>query len=367
MTGGVIVVLVGFVLWQDGKLPELFATSAVERPVEETPEPVPVKAVAQEVAAPVETIPEPEPEPEVKIVQVEEPAESSPETPLSDSGNESAAVPTEEMIRAQLRERFQAPDTGSEITVRMAVGTTRTGIMTALTEDSVTLQIGKMSLTYKSSALHKKTRYILFADDYADARLGEHMRKLQLQRHLQHAESRQDDAQKHIPEVKHEGRIAVLSKVAKKSDRDVKEEEKVGKKTGETRTITTTTKTRSETPKLTVTIYNPTTHQDTYTLEWYCFAKPSHGDRITARDRGTEKITVGSRKRVRHDIIAKAMVTRETTVDRENANGHSQDPYVSETGEECAGYLVLLKHGDIILDRKASSKKYLTNEWLARL
>ena len=39
---------------------------------------------------------------------------------------------------------------------------------------------------------------------------------------------------------------------------------------------------------------------------------------------------------------------------------------VSEKGGKAGGWLVLLKHGDTILDKKASSKTYLSENWMAQ-
>jgi hypothetical protein len=129
----------------------------------------------------------------------------------------------------------------------------------------------------------------------------------------------------------------------------------------------TCTKTKSETPTLAVTISNTTTHPDTYRLEWYSYAKLPTGDRIITNDSGSENITVGARNSCKEFITPTTMTLTETTVEQEFDDGGTSDPRITETGRINAGYLVLLKHGDTILDKKASSKNYLADEWLARL
>jgi hypothetical protein len=168
-------------------------------------------------------------------------------------------------------------------------------------------------------------------------------------------------------DITHVGRISVICKVEKKCDRKMEEKEIENKNTHRTVIVRTFTKTKSKTPTLAVTIYNRTTHPDTYMLEWYSFAKLPTGDQINTNDSGSENITVGVRNQCKESITPKTMVLTETTIERENENGGTSDPKVTEKGRINAGYLVLLKHGDTILDRKASCKKYLTDQWLAGL
>ena len=175
----------------------------------------------------------------------------------------------------------------------------------------------------------------------------------------QNLEPRQD--------ITHAGRLSVICKVEKDSDRNEEETERPNRITGDIVIITTCTKTKSETPALAVTISNNTTHPDAFTLEWYSYATLPGGKNIITNDSGSENITVAARGRCKESITPRTMTLTETTVEIEYANGDVSDPKITETGRIYAGYLMLLKHGDTILDKKASSKNYLTDQWIAGL
>jgi hypothetical protein len=265
-----------------------------------------------------------------------------------------------ERQKAEIAPTFKAPQLGSEISITLAAGQARTGILMKLTDTNVSIMTDAGSVVYKKTALHDSARAQLFSEDYADAEALKRTREYKQKLHIENIKEEQAGV--------HDGRISVSAKVEKESDKEVEEDEKDNEKTGNTTTTTTTTKTRTETQKFTSTISNNTTHPDTYTVEWYVYAKTLIAERSSLHDSGSEKISVGARKRERLDISAKPCTTTEVTVDRTSSNSsNSNDPKITKSGSESAGYLVLLKFGDTILDKKASSKSYLTNEWIEKL
>jgi hypothetical protein len=265
-----------------------------------------------------------------------------------------------EQQKAELIPAFKAPQLGSELTLRLAAGQTRTGILMKLTDHDVSLMTDAGSVTYKKTALHESSRAQLFADDFAHIQALERTRAYKQKLHTEHLEKQQTGI--------HDGRISITSKVEKDSEKEVEEDEKENENTGDTLTTTTTTKTRTEIQKLAVTLSNNTTHPDIYTLEWYFYAKSLVAEQTSLHDSGTEKISVGAKQRERFDITSKTYTTTEVTVDRESSNsGNTKDPSVTHSGTENAGYLVLLKYGDEILDKKSSSKSFLTDEWINTL
>jgi hypothetical protein len=282
-----------------------------------------------------------------------------------------------EQQKAEFVPTFVAPELGAEVSIKLAAGQTRKGILMKLTASELSLLADTGStVTYRRTALHESSRAQYFAEDHAHAKALEKMREYRQQLHNEDIAEQQANI--------HDGRISVTAKVDKDSDKDVDEDERDNEKTGNTTTTTTTTKTYTDIQNLKITIANNATHPDTYTLEWYFFGKAmekttssGRGDKVDKKplerktalhDSGTKRITVDGRKRRMEEVSSKAFVVEKITVDRVSSNSsNSQDPRVTESGKENAGWLVLLKYGDAILDRKASSKSYLTEEWLDKL
>ncbi len=265
-----------------------------------------------------------------------------------------------EQQKAEIAPTFQPPALGNDITLTTTAGQKRNGILIKLTDDAVSLMTDSGLKVYKRNTLHDSTRERLFAEDYAHAKAIEKTRKYKQQLHLENIKEMQAGA--------HDGRIAVTSKLDKKSDKAVEKDERENENTGETTTKITTTKTQTATQKLTVTITNNTTHPDTYTLKWFILAQSVSGGAPKIHDKGSDTVLVDARKRVRHEVTAEEIVATEVTTERESSNGYSgQDPQVNARGSEPAGYVVLLTHGSTILDKKASSKTYLTDDWLDKM
>lgn len=264
-----------------------------------------------------------------------------------------------EKQKAEIAPTFTPPELGSEVTVFMAAGQPRTGILMKLTDAEISLMTDAGAVSYKRFALKESSRAQFFAEDFAHVKALEKTQEYKERQHLEGV------AQEYAS--MHEAGLTVVSKIDKSSDKNVEREE-TETKAGDTVTTTTTTKTRTEIQNLIVTIANNSTHPDTYTLEWYFLAVPIEGGDATVHDSGTASVTVEARSRHQRTITAAAFVEEEVSVNRDSSNsGHSGDPRVTKKGKENAGYVVLLKFGSDILDKKASSNTYLSDEWLGKL
>jgi hypothetical protein len=265
-----------------------------------------------------------------------------------------------EQQKAEIAPTFQPPELGSEVSVKTVSSQQRTGILMKLNSDSLSLMTDTETLTYKRTALHQSSRITFFAEDYAHEKALEKTREYQQQVHQEKLDKEQANA--------HEARINVSAKVEKSSDKEVEKDERKNKKTGSTTTTTTTTRTFSEIQNLQITIANNTTHPDTYTLEWYFFAEPVAGGKTTTHDSGSRTVTVEARSRVQETASSDKFVSEKVSTERSSsAGGSTSDPKTTEKGKKNAGWVVLLKYKDELLDQKASSRKFLEEEWISRL
>ncbi len=261
--------------------------------------------------------------------------------------------------KEEIAPSFKAPQLGTEITIILAAGQKRIGILMKLTDSEVSLMADAGSVTYKKTALHETSRTQLFADDYAHAKAMERTQEYKQQLHQEGLAEQQAGL--------HEGRISVSSKIDKDSTKEVEEDEQENKN-GDTITTTKITRTQTAIQNLKITISNNTTHPDTYSLEWYFLGQTLVSETVGIHDSGTQNITVDARKRTQHTAESKAFVIEKISVNRESSNsGSSRDPKVTETGKEIAGYVVLLKYNGEIIDQKASASVYLSEEWMGKL
>jgi len=264
-----------------------------------------------------------------------------------------------EKQKAEIAAKFTPPELGIETTITLLGGKKRTGILMKLNAAEVALMTGAGMVSYKPEALDDSTRVRLFAEDYAHLKAVEKLNEFKQQRFIENIHAEQAGL--------HEGRISVSAKTEKDSDRRVEEEERESRKTGASTTIRTTTKTETEIQKLTITVANNTTHPDTYTLSWYFLARSVGGDRIRVHDRGSQEIAVPARQRERVSVSSQACIEETIEVERSSSEGGGgQDPKISTSGTESAGYVVLLKHGDTLLDAEASASTFLSEEWMKR-
>lgn len=282
-----------------------------------------------------------------------------------------------EQQKAAIVPTFSAPELGSQVTTKLKSGQTRTGVLMKLDTASVTIMSDSGSMiTYQRNALQEETRTLLFAEDYA------HLKALEKTRMYKEEQNMEFKAQQEAGI--HDGSISVLAKTEKENETEKTEEERENKSRGETIKIKTTTKTYKETQKLAVTVTNKSNNPDKFTLEYYFFGeavakggaqnkkdndkKKAAPDDASAGlkvfDKGIKSVTVSPRGREKIDLSSKVFEVKKVMVD--NGQGHSGNP-PKETGIESAGYLVILKYGSTVLDKKASAKSYLADDWLGKV
>lgn len=265
-----------------------------------------------------------------------------------------------EQQKQEIIATFKAPLLGSQISLRLATGQIRTGILMKLNEDSVAVLVDNgTTVDYQRTALHDTTKEQLFAEDFAHALALEKTREYKQQLQLENL------AEYHAG--LHEARVFVNAKVDKDSDKNVEEDEH-DLPNGATLTTTTTTRTYTETQHLKISIANNTTHPDTYTLAWAFFGESVASETIALHDSGSRQVTVEGRKRKDEDIASEAFVVEKETRNIVNSGSdHTGDPRISESGTENAGWLVVLKYGNEILDTKGSSSSFETEEWINQI
>ncbi len=274
-----------------------------------------------------------------------------------------------EQQKKEIAQTFQAPELGSEVSIRLANGQPRTGILMKLEANSLSLLTDSGSVNYKRTALHKTSRAQFFAEDYAETLAVEKTREYKLK--LQQEIIAQKEADTHA------ATLSVTSGTEKSSDKDVEKSAKENKD-GSTTTTTVKTRTESEIQNLKVTIANTTSHPDTYTLEWYFFSKalpksskknkPAPKTKIVVHDSGSRRVIIGARKRVQEQIASKAFEIKKTATTRfKSTSNRTPDPSISESGVENEGWLVRLKYGDELLDQKASAQKFIETAWISQL
>ncbi len=264
-----------------------------------------------------------------------------------------------EQKKAEVMPTFTTPELGSEVTLKMASGQTRTGVLMRLNAEEISIitDAGD-TVSYKRGMLHESTRAQFFAEDFA------HVKAMELTR--QYSKEIQLGALAEEEANTHEGRLDVTAKTEKKADTE--KEEKEGENRESEKTVTrTTTRTEIQSQILTVSISNLTSHPDTYSLHWYFISEDAAGDKISVHESGTKKVTVDARKRITETVKSKDYKWVKASTVHTGATGYSSEPRIKESGEEPAGYLIILKYNDEILDAKASSKTFLGEEWMQKV
>lgn len=279
-----------------------------------------------------------------------------------------------EQQKAEIAPTFVAPALGSGVKIELASGQPRIGILMKIGDGEITVMSESGdTVVYKRQAMKGSTRAQFFAEDYAHLKALEKTREYKEQLF---SENMAEEAAN-----THEGSLSVSAKVEKSSDKTVDKEEKEVKKSGEMREYVTTTKSSIEIQKLNITVSNPTTHPDTYTLEYLFFSepvakgqparKPKKGEEAPAeenvgiklKDKSAKKITVPARGRQSITLASEPFKVDKVQVAVDGRTGNNAP---RESGEESAGYIVILKHGTRVLDMKASAKSYLKEEWLRK-
>ncbi len=246
---------------------------------------------------------------------------------------------------------FQAPLPGTEVKLDLAGGQSRTGILMKLSPMQISLMTDSGMVSYKRQALQESARARFFAEDYAQAMALEKTREFKQQ-------LLQDNQQEKLAGT-HAGRISVVASADKSSDKSVEEQERETR-AGDLVTTTKTTRTYTLIQNLKITISNSMSHPDDYTLEWYFYAMPVGSSNVRMHDKGSRNVRVEGMKRVVELVASDPYVSEKVTTNR-SAGGDGSE---TESGVDDAGWLVVLKHAEKILDTKASSRSYLSKEWL---
>lgn len=263
---------------------------------------------------------------------------------------------------------FEAPQLGSQVTIKFKSGESRTGILMKLDAETLTLMSDSgLSRSYARSALHDTSRAQFFAEDYAHALAVEQTRRYKEQRYKENKAELAADV--------HDGRITVSFKTEKNSEKKIEEKESKNKNSGNTNTSRTHIRTNYEVVKLRISAANVATHPDTFMLKAYFFGErvaknikkqKKDGDAVTPgmlsiKNQVQKQITLDSRGR--QVIEMESEPYKITKTETENHKGIvSRDPVIS--GDESAGWLVILMHDSTILDKKASHAAYLSDDWI---
>ncbi|MDF7806004.1 hypothetical protein P4E94_01045 [Pontiellaceae bacterium B12219] len=274
-----------------------------------------------------------------------------------------------EAQKTALRSQFSPPQLGSQVTFRLASGQSRTGILMKLSPDSLSLMSETGNATFQRMALHESSRTVFFAEDFAHVSALEKTREY---RNKQRAASLAEE-QANI----HDGRISVSAKTTKTNEKDEKVEEKENQRTGEKRKHSTITRTYSETQHLKIAVFNSTAHPDSFTLEWYFFSKNvskggTEKERENDKKDDTPKLQNSAKKQVTLEGLTQLEIEMNSspfvmTRIEKYTGGNTGRNEPRTTGEENAGWLVLLKYNGEILDKKASAKSYLGDDWIQQL
>jgi len=250
---------------------------------------------------------------------------------------------------------FSKPELGSTITVTLLDGQEKTGKIKQLTKNGVQLLSEGALVTFSRHKLKKESCAQLFAEDYAEVEALKRTR----------AYKRSLSASLKSMKQPHRGSLSVGVKTKKDETNDRTIDN------GDDGTMTKETKKLNRVQELTISVLNPNARPEEYTLEWYFFAQQVKkekgievGDhKFVILDQGSAEIKLGARQKVKRKVSSGECILTKTTFDFEACCGRSTVTQY-EKGQEMKGYLVILKSGDKVLARKASSKRYLKPDWV---
>jgi hypothetical protein len=164
----------------------------------------------------------------------------------------------------------------------------------------------------------------------------------------------------------HRGNLTARVKVERASDRQV-EESSVKRPVGSLVTKTTK-KIKTEKQVLDLSVSNSGPKKDTFQLCWYFLSRMCDKERVKVYDHGSTEITLNPRQRGSHKVTARELSVVDKLVEKENDEVEFySDPLKTTYGDEVVGYVALLKHGDMILDKKSHDGEYLKEHWLKYL
>lgn len=248
-----------------------------------------------------------------------------------------------EKQKAGLKKTFVAPAVGSEVKLLLLDGEEYTGSLKQLTEGGVQILSDEITLSFRKHELDKTTCVRLFAEEYAHAVALEKTR----------AYKKNGGAKP----VKH---IAVLN-VKDKVERSIEKEGSEEETDSGTWLRELTTKTSIQ--NLEISVANMTSHPDTFTLAWYFFSEEIDGEGIRIHSQGSEIIEIGSKKKLKRSVKSDEYIARRKTDNFVACCGKATDNEKKD-GLDDKGYLVVVKCGDKVIARKASSKAYLNVDWV---
>lgn len=124
--------------------------------------------------------------------------------------------------------------------------------------------------------------------------------------------------------------------------------------------------------ELAIEISNLISEEDTFELSWYFIRAPLNkkggkGAPVLA-EKGADTITVGGRQKVVHEVTSGELSFSEVQQTKPDKRNRNQSISTKEIrGDVYEGYVVLLRHGSEIIDKKASDRDFLSDEWLQKL
>ncbi len=250
-----------------------------------------------------------------------------------------------EKQKAEIEKNFTGPELKSKITIVLKDGEEKTGVLRQLSDNGVQLLVDGALVTYRKRELDEASCAKLFAEEYAHAEAIKRTR----------AYKRGSAARKQ--RNTHKGGLSVNATTKRSSDLSHDSEARGSS------SMDTEEKMYSKIQKLTISVANRTTHPDTYSLKWYFFVQQIGTDNVAIHSSGSEEIELEGRQKVEHKVASKVYDSKKVTKSWNSCPTCSTSE-TKVTGSEGQGYLVLLKCGDEILDKKASSKRYLNPDWV---
>ena len=251
-----------------------------------------------------------------------------------------------EQQKLELAKTFVAPEAGAEITLVLLDGEEKSGVIRHLSETGVQILSDNALVTFRKHELDEASCAQLFADEYAHVEA--------IKRTRAHKQGSAVRTQRNT----HQGKLSVLTEVERDGTRDVKNKDHTDGATTETET-----KTQTEVRNLKISVANRMAHPDTYTVKWYFFAQDMNKDSIYIQSRGSKEIQLKGREQVKHTISSEGCTTKKVARNYTACCGKSTSSE-KKSGVMERGYLVVLKCGDEVLSREASSKHYLDPDWV---
>ena len=251
-----------------------------------------------------------------------------------------------EKQKAELVQSFTAPASGTDITLVLLDGEEKTGVIRYLSETGIQILSDNTLATFRKHELDEGTCAKLFAEEYA------HVEAMKRTRTYKRGHT------KRAKDSTHKGSLSVSSKMDRDGTRDTSNRESDSGGVTETEI-----KVQTEVRNLKVLISNQTTHPDRYTLKWYFFAQDLGKEDVYIQSRGSKEVEVKGRSRVTHEVKSKGSSIRKASHNYTACCGKTAASE-NKTGVEEKGYLVVLKCGDEVIDRKASDKRYMDPDWI---